>query len=79
MMFLRMKIQCKFIFDYPSIQLAQVVYRSLQIDNQDYLKSWLRESQIEVIITGSSIPPILHTLNDFLSCLTVAEQVTIMP
>ncbi len=74
-----MKIQCRFIFEYPTIQNARVIYQSLQIDNQNFLKSWIRGKQIEVEITGLSIPSILHTLNDFLSCLTVAEQVAIMP
>ncbi len=74
-----MNIQCRFIFEYPTIQHAKVIYQSLQIDNQNFLKSWIRGKQIKVEITGLSIPSILHTLNDFLSCLTVAEQVAIMP
>jgi len=74
-----MNIKCTFIFEYSTHQHARVIYKSLQIDNQDYLKSWTRGNHIEVAISGLSIPSILHTLNDFLSCLTVAEQVAIMP
>ena len=74
-----MNIQCRFIFDYPSSKSATIIHKSLQMDNKDFLTSKISGKIMEVTLTGLSIPSTLHTLNDFLACLTVAEKVSISP
>jgi hypothetical protein len=74
-----MKIECRFIFGYPSSKSAIIIHKSLQMNNKDFLTSQISGKKMEVTITGLSIPSTLHTLNDFLACLTIAEKVAISP
>jgi hypothetical protein len=72
-----MEIQCKFTFKYPNKTIAKKMVDSLEIDNLDYVKSKLEENIVIVDIKSSSFMSLLHTVEDYLSCLATAENILV--
>lgn len=74
-----MKLKCTFKFDYPSKKIATVLHNSLQLDNKDFITTAVKNNILIAEVTAVSVPSLLHTINDFLSCVTVGEQLAIRP
>ena len=74
-----MKLKCIFEFNYPTKKIATVLHKSLQIDNKDFITTRVTNSILIAEMESSSIPSLLHTINDFLSCVTVGEKLAIRP
>ena len=74
-----MKMKCTFVFEYPDKKTASIIQESLRLDNKDYISTTIRGNILKAEVATSSIPSLLHTINDFLACITVAEQLAIRP
>jgi hypothetical protein len=72
-----MNIQCKFTFQYPDKKTAKKMVESLNIDNLDYVNSKIEENIVIVDIQASSFMSLLHTIEDYLSCLATAENILV--
>jgi hypothetical protein len=72
-----MNIQCKFTFKYPDRTTAEKMIESLEIDNLNYIKSKLEENILIVDIQANSFMSLLHTVEDYLSCLATAENILV--
>lgn len=71
-----MTIKCTLTIDYPNKQTAETILHSLRIDDVSFVKSTLRKkTQLHVTITAQTLPSLLHSLDDYLACLTVAEKI----
>ncbi|MCK4455979.1 MAG: hypothetical protein KAU99_06495 [Thermoplasmata archaeon] len=70
-----MKVVCSMRFTYNTKEEAESVLASVQTDNEDYVKTHLEGSSVVSEVSAGSIPSLLHTLDDYLSCLTVAEEI----
>ena len=68
-------VRCVIELEYPSEDVARRVHRSVSLDNEGYLVSEVRGSFISAIVEADSLSSLLHTLDDFLSCVGVAEGV----
>jgi hypothetical protein len=68
-------VRCLIELEYSSPEEAQRVQRSIELDNDEHLDSIVRGSIIEAKADASSLGSLLHTLDDFLSCVSVAEGV----
>jgi hypothetical protein len=63
-------------FTYPSEGEAEGVLRSVAPENVGYVKAW-REGKTLVSVAEAPDPlSLLHTLEDYLACISVAEGVT---
>ncbi len=69
------KVVCSMRFTYDSEAEAESVLAAVQTDNEDYVKTHLEGSSVVSEVLAGSIPSLLHTLDDYLSCLTVAEDI----
>ena len=69
-----MKIECKFKFKYPDEKIAENIKNSLEIDNKDYIKTELLGDTLVAKMEADSSMSLLHTIEDYLSCLTTAEN-----
>jgi len=69
------KVACRLRLEFPSADSADKVHRSVELDNQDYLDSRVEGSSIIAEIRADSLKSMLHTLEDFLSCTSVAERI----
>lgn len=70
-----MKIRCKIELNYNDKRSAEIIYKSIKMDDEDFVKSYLCDKKIIAEIESPSIGSLLHTLNDYLACISVAEEV----
>ncbi|MFQ6128239.1 MAG: KEOPS complex subunit Pcc1 [Thermoplasmata archaeon] len=70
-----MKVSCLIRFAYDSEEEAKNILSSIQTDNEGFVKTHLEGSSLVSEISAESILSLLHTLDDYMSCLTVAEEI----
>lgn len=68
------EIDCKLILEYEDEETANMIADSLDPDNGDYIDLEVVDNKIMCRTEGSSSMHLLHTIDDFLSCLSVAEN-----
>jgi tRNA threonylcarbamoyladenosine modification (KEOPS) complex Pcc1 subunit len=68
-------VRCTLVLEFPSPQDAEKVHKSVELDNQDYIATEVVGSAIHAEVSSSSLKSLLHTLDDFLACASVAEKV----
>jgi len=69
------KVSCSIRLEFPNRESAEKVFRSVELDNAGYVQARLDGVAIQADIEASSLNSLLHTLDDFLSCTSVAEKV----
>ena len=70
-----MKAECTITIDLKDAATAKKVLRSITTDDQGFVTSTLKGHILEATIQGSSIASLLHTLDDYLACVSVANEV----
>jgi len=70
-----MKISCKIKIDYKNEKQADTILKSIEVDNLDYIKSEKKENSLITKIESKSISSLIHTLDDYLSCVSIAEKI----
>lgn len=68
-------VDCIITIGFPSHGYAEAVHRSVEIDNDGYLETKVEGNDIVVRIRAGSLKSLLHTLDDFLACVGVADKV----
>ncbi len=69
-------VHCRIELEYPSEEVASRIHKSVELDNAGYVRSEVRGRTILAEAGAPSLRSLVHTLDDFLSCLNVAEGVT---
>ena len=70
-----MKVSCTLAIDFDDAKKAEQIIRSIKVDDFDFVTSKIKGKKLEATIESNSISSLLHTLDDYLACLTVAENV----
>jgi len=70
-----MKASCNITIKYDDEKTVQMVHKSIEVDNFDFVSTKITKNQLEVYIESKSVPSLLHTLDDYLACVSVAEKV----
>jgi len=70
-----MKAVCDVIIEFDDVKKVKTVMRSIEVDNFDFVESQVKGKKLEVHIESKSVSSLLHTLDDFLACVSVAEKV----
>ena len=70
-----MKIKCKFIFEYSNSEMAKKIRDALEVDNYSFITTELDAGNMIAYIKSESIMSLLHTTEDYLACLSSAENV----
>jgi tRNA threonylcarbamoyladenosine modification (KEOPS) complex Pcc1 subunit len=70
-----MKLSCKLSIDFDSIEKAENVFRSIKVDDFSFVSSKIDNKTLESDIKANSISSLLHTIDDYLACVTVAEKI----
>jgi len=70
-----MKITCTLEFEYDSEKEAEAIAKSVEVDNYQFVSTTLMGKRIISKAETKSIPSLIHTLDDFLACVGVAEKV----
>ncbi len=69
-----MKITCKMLFEYKNKKNAENIAKTVGVDNYIFVKTEAKENKIISEIESKSISSMLHTIDDYLSCVGVAEK-----
>jgi len=70
-----MKAECSLTIEFDSTATAKKVLRSVSTDDQGFVKSRLNGRILEATIESTSISSLLHTLDDYLACVSVAKEI----
>jgi hypothetical protein len=70
-----MKITCKLEFSYDSKEEAEAIAKAVEVDNYQFVNTKLEGKKIISTAESESIPSLIHTLDDFLACVGVAERI----
>ena len=70
-----MKISCDVVIDFDDEKQAKTVLKSVEIDNFDFLKSKISGKELKTQIESNSVSSLIHTLDDYLACVSVAVKV----
>ena len=69
------KVRCSLRLEFSSEAEARKILDAVELDNQGYVDTKVDGSSILADINANSLNSLLHTLDDFLSCTSVAEKV----
>ncbi|MBU4190527.1 MAG: hypothetical protein KJ886_06035 [Candidatus Thermoplasmatota archaeon] len=69
-----MKIHCKMLFEYKNKKNAENIAKTVGVDNYIFVKTKTDGNRIMSEIVSKSISSMLHTIDDYLSCVGVAEK-----
>ena len=70
-----MKVSCILEIDFDGKEKAVNVFKSIKVDDLSFVSSKIKNSKIEARIDADSISSLLHTIDDYLACLSVAEKI----
>ena len=70
-----MRISGEIKFNYKNKSDAKVAYDSLEIDNEDYLKSEINKNTLTYSITSEKLGSFLTTADDLIASEIVVEKI----
>ncbi|MBC7080649.1 MAG: hypothetical protein H5T44_00115 [Thermoplasmatales archaeon] len=70
-----MKVKCELRIEFKSEEEAKCINDAIKIDNEGYISTRVRGKFIEAEIEADEIMSIVHTLEDFFSCLKEAMEI----
>ncbi len=69
------KVTCNLILEFPSAEHARKVFQAVEQDNDEYVDARQDGGRIVASMSAGSLSSLLHTLDDLLSCMSVAEKI----
>ncbi|HEY7587228.1 MAG TPA: KEOPS complex subunit Pcc1 [Thermoplasmata archaeon] len=69
-----MKARAKLTLPFDEVAIAKAVADSVSLDDQGYIRT--RRARSSIVADASADDPLslLHTLDDYLACISVAER-----
>lgn len=69
-----MEVRCRLEFDYADENEAEKVLRAVAVDNEGFVAARREGCSIVSEIASENILSLVQTLEDYLSCISVAEK-----
>jgi len=70
-----MKATCELTIECTNSETAKNILGSITIDDQGFVHSTRKGNTIQATIEATSVASLLHTLDDYLACASVAEKI----
>ena len=70
-----MDVACEIVIEFDDSKKAKTVLRSIRVDDFDFVKSEINNNRLEATINAKSISSLIHTLDDYLACISVAMKI----
>lgn len=70
-----MKVSCKLNLEFENKKKAKDILRSISVDDFDFVNSKVDGKNLNATLKSDSISSMIHTLDDYLACISVAEKV----
>ena len=71
-----MKVKSKIELKFKTQKNAKIVYKTLEVDNENFLKSNLKNNIITYEVNGESLTTTLATIDDLIACEILSEKIT---
>ena len=69
-----MKSAARLTLTFADAATAKAIAASVSLDDQTYIRTQRRGRTITAVATAENAMSLLHTLDDYLACLSVAER-----
>ena len=70
-----MKANCEITLMFKDAENAKKILKSIEVDNLDFLEARVDGKKLVATIKSNSVSSLLHTLDDYLACVSVAEKI----
>ena len=70
-----MKVNCSLSIDFDDPDKDKTVLKSVKVDDFDFVKSKIIKNKLQAEINSDNVSSLLHTLDDYLACVSVAMKV----
>lgn len=70
-----MKVECKLKIDFKTTVEVKKIVKSIKVDDFDFVKTNVSGNTLVAEINSNSISSLLHTLDDYLACVSVASNI----
>ncbi|KYK24127.1 hypothetical protein AYK21_01785 [Thermoplasmatales archaeon SG8-52-2] len=70
-----MDVSCEISIEFDDLKKAKTVLKSIKVDDFDFVKSKINNNRLEAEIMAKSISSLIHTLDDYLACISVAMKI----
>ena len=70
-----MKAECILEINFDSESKAKTVLKSVNVDDFDFVRSRIVGTKLVAKIESKSVSSLIHTLDDYLACISVAAKV----
>ncbi len=67
-------VECRLEFAYPSEEVAEKVLRAVELENRPYIRARREGKTLLSEAFADSLKSLLHTLEDYLANVSVAEK-----
>ena len=71
-----MKVKSKIKLKFKTDKDAEIIYRTLEVDNKNFLDSKLENNTIIYTIDNDSLTTTLATIDDLIACEILSEKIT---
>ena len=71
-----MKVKSKIELKFKTEKDAEIIYRTLEVDNKNFLDSKLENNTITYTIDNDSLTTTLATIDDLIACEILSEKIT---
>ena len=71
-----MKVKSKTQLKFKNSKKAEIIYETLEVDNENFLKSQLNKNTITYETDNDSLKTTLATIDDLIACEILAEKIT---
>ncbi len=70
-----MKATCDIKIEFENQNIVKTILHSVNVDDFNFIKSKISGKNLEAHIESNSIYSLLHTLDDYLACVNIANKV----
>ena len=71
-----MKVKSKIELKFKTQKDAEIIYKTLEVDNENFLDSKLENDTITYTIDNESLTTSLATIDDLIACEILSEKIT---
>ena len=73
-----MNVKSKIELKFKTSKEAKIIYKTLEVDNKNFLKSDLKDNTITYETNNKSLTTTLSTIDDLISCEILSEKITLI-
>ena len=71
-----MKVKSKIELKFKTQKDAEIIYKTLEVDNENFLDSKIENNTITYEINNESLTATLATIDDLIACEILSEKIT---